>query len=170
MKEIVIGADGYIGSRLRELANAEGTSRKNPIYTEHHHLDLLNPGQYLPFGDIYYLCAGVNGFRACEGNPEAWRVNVDATLWLVRSVMAIKTDAFVVWISSSTVQWSDSAYARQKAHVEAALGLSSRVGIVRAGRVINENRDDLCRTLLHVGRGRVAGLTVWGSDEPPYKK
>jgi dTDP-4-dehydrorhamnose reductase len=147
-----------------EMSGAEGACRGNPLYHNHHLINLLDFTD-VPPADIVYICAGVNGALRCEGSPEAYRTNVDGTIRLVRAY----SSAFVVWISSSTVEWGNSQYARMKAQVEAVLLNNPNVGIVRAGRVLESNVDDLCTTLLKVGRGRIGHLTLWGAEET-YQK
>lgn len=170
-RELVIGADGFIGGRLRTLLGpqCEGTSRRNPTMHPFHHLDLLDfEVAKLPEATAVWICAGVNGAMACEGRAESYRVNVDAPIRLARHYRA--TGAFTVWISSTTVEWSNSAYARQKSLSEVALSSVPLVGIVRAGRVLHSNVDDLCQLLAKIGRERRAGVTLWGTDEQPYAK
>jgi hypothetical protein len=68
------------------------------------------------------------------------------------------------------VEWSNSAYARMKQVTEGILRVMPNVGIVRAGRVVNSNVEDLCKTLIDVGRGKITGVTLWGEDEKPYDR
>lgn len=169
MNELVIGADGFIGAALQRMSGARGTSRRNPtLLPNDYYLDLLNfTAQDLPPADIVYLCAGVNGAKSCEGNQESYRVNVDATIRIARHYK--ECGSFVVWISSTTVEWSATDYARQKALSEIGLSLLG-AGIVRAGRVLQSNVYGLCQTMLQVGRDGVQGVTLWGVDEKPYEK
>ncbi len=178
MKEIVIGASGFIGSHLAKLLrDAVLTSRKPSEWGAYAgpggsdaglrwRLDLLEFGA-LPSGDVVYLCAGINGQKRCEGNPQSHHVNVDATIRLAKHYVA--AGAFPVWISSRSIEWCYSAYSRQKAFTEAVL-TTMPVGIVRAGRVTPENVADLCATLIEVGHARKPGLTVWGTDDISYQK
>lgn len=169
MRELVIGVDGFIGSRLREMAGAEGTSRRNPTMHQFHYLDLLGFAEMaLPDAAVVYICAGVNGAMNCAGNRDSYRINVDATIRLAQHYSA--RGAFVVWISSTSVEWSAEAYARQKALAETALRMLPNVGIIRAGRVLKSNVDDLCNHMIAVGRSRIKGVTLWGTDERPYEK
>lgn len=165
----MVGADGFIGKRLLELTGGEGTSRGNPIYHHHHVLDLKEfNSDTLPDADVVYICAGVNGAKNCEGNQEAHRTNVDGTIKLAKHYVG--HGAFVVWVSSTTVEWANTSYARQKAMTETVLFNVPNVGIVRAGRVLHSNVDDLCNVLMKVGRDGIEGLTLWGTDEKPYDK
>lgn len=168
MTELVIGADGFIGQRLQQLSKAEGTSRRNPLFLPNSYyleLDRFSDGD-LPDADLIYLCAGINGAMKCEGNKDAFRVNVDST---IRIAQHYTPKSFLVWISSMSSEWANTAYARQKAYAECALRLMPNVGIVRAGRVTKDNLDDLCKTLIKVGREKIEGITLWGSDDT-YRK
>jgi dTDP-4-dehydrorhamnose reductase len=126
-------------------------------------LDLLAPPAAIAPADVVYLCAGVNGFQRCEQDRTAYRANVDGTLAV--AALARRAGAFLVWVSSDCVEWSASAYARQKSLVEVYLMAAGGAGIVRAARVTDANLDALCATLIRVGRGRLVGLTRWdGAD------
>lgn len=165
MSELVIGADGFIGSRLVEMCACVGTSRKPG--TKHLHFDLLE-STILPPADIVYICAGANGAKRCEGRQESYRENVDAPISIAQQVS--KYGGFTVWISSMSVEWLDGAYQRQKRTAEGVLRLIPNVAIVRAGRVTRDNLDDLCTHLIGVGRNKFAGLTRWGTDDISYAK
>lgn len=164
MKELVIGL-GFIGTRLREMTNAEGATRGNPIYHPHHVIDLLNvKPDTLPTADLVYITAGINGQAACEGNPKSWLTNCDGTISITREYT--RRGSWVVWLSSSTVEWASSAYARQKAFTESVL-LNMDCSIIRPGRVTKENLEDLCTTIINAGRNKWPGITRWG-EEAPY--
>lgn len=165
--ELVIGGDGFIGSCLVRLAYAVGTSRRKGRGEPH--LDLLAIDEAkLPEARIVYLCAGVNGAMACEGSPQAYRVNVDAPIRLAQHYT--RSGAFFVWISSTAVEWSGTAYARHKLTAETALRLLPGVGIVRPGRVLASNVEDLCWTMIGIGRHRREGITLWRTEEPGYAR
>lgn len=165
MKELVIGATGFIGAALMaKLPGAEGTARR-PGAT--HVLDLLGPID-LPAADVIYVCAGANGAKACEGNQEAFRVNVDAPIEIAREAQLFR--GHVVWISSMSVEWLSTAYQRQKLAAEGVLRLMPNVSVVRAGRVVKTNVDDLCDAMIAAGRSRRPGLVRWGNDELAYQK
>lgn len=176
MRELIFGADGFIGSHLvRLLPTALQTTRKRSEWGAYSGpgdsclrvtVDVLQ-AQSLPAADVVYLCFGVNGQKNCEGNPESHHVNVDATVRLAKHYVA--AGAFPVWISSRSLEWCYSAYSRQKAMAEAIL-TTMPVGIVRAGRVTPANVEDLCATLVSVGRSKQPGLTVWGTDDISYQK
>jgi hypothetical protein len=168
VRELVVGCQGYIGAKLMHLSGAEGASHGNPNYHPYHLVDLKYPlDPTPPQTEIAYICAGINGAQKCEGNAEAYRINVDGTVELAKHYTQQGT--FVVWISSRSLEWSTSAYARQKQIAEAML-YPLGVGIVRAGRVTADNVDDLCATLMEVGRGRIGGLTIWGTDDIAYSR
>lgn len=120
-----------------------------------------------PDGDVIYICAAINGQKRCEGNPESHHVNVDATIRIMKHYVA--RGAFPVWISSRSLEWSDSTYSRQKAMVE-CVAINLPVGIVRAGRITQENVVELCDVLIKVGKERSPGLRVWGTDDIAYKQ
>lgn len=165
MSELIIGSTGFIGSALhRVLPDAIGTSRKRGADK---YLDLLDITA-LPECEVCYLCAGANGAKRCEGSQDAFRVNVDAPISLAREVG--RSIGFLVYISSMSVEWQDGAYQRQKLAVECVLRAIPGVGIVRAGRVLKSNVDDLCDTLIRVGRERIDGVTRWGNDDIAYQK
>ena len=147
------------------MPGAAGTTRRRGKGTL---LDLRFPVR-VPDADVVYICAGANGAKACEGEQDSFLVNVDAPIDIARQVFA--RGGFTVWISSMSVEWfAGGAYQRQKLAAECVLRTMPSVGIVRAGRVTKDNVDDLCETLIRVGRNRVSGVTRWGSDEIAYQK
>lgn len=168
MSELIIGGAGFIGTAMRRLLpDARFTSRQH--IDERYALDLRNFGaDDVPACDVAYLCAGANGAKACEGSQDAFRANVDGPIELARIIGA--RGGFLVVISSMSVEWLDTAYQRQKLAAECVLRTLPAVGIVRAGRVVGANVDELCGTLIRVGRNRVAGVMRWGSDEIAYQK
>lgn len=160
MIEAVLGATGYIGRRLAAKApDALRLGRSD--------FDLAGPGK-LPYCGVLYLCAGANGAKACEGNQSSFVVNVDGPVYLAET-MALR-QGFMVFISSMSIEWMSAAYQRQKLAAETVLRAMPNVGIVRAGRVVDTNIDDLCDTLLMVGRNRIRGVTRWGNDDVAYRR
>lgn len=156
---MIIGL-GFIGKELQEILKYPALTRKE--------LDLLNfTVDQLPDAKEVYLCAGVNGGKACEGNSDAYKVNVDATIKIAKHYSA--KGSFVVWISSTMVEWSDCAYARQKALSEIALQTLPNVAVVRAGRVTKDNVKDLCLKMYEIASKKLEGLHLWG-EETPYQK
>ena len=166
MKHAVIGADGFIGANLaRRLPGAILTTRRGAYLDGRWSLDLADPGQ-LPDVRTVYLCAGVNGALTCARDPQgSWRVNVDGT---IRVAEAYRDRAFVVWLSSTTVEWGADHYARQKRTAETVLRAMPHVGIIRAGRVTQANVGALCDEMIRVAEARLAGVTPWNIDEQPY--
>lgn len=160
--ELIIGANGFIGAALhKKIPDAATTTREklNLLF-----LDIAPVG--IVDHDIVYLCAGTNGAKRCEGNQDAFRVNVDATVDLAR--LCASYHAFMVYIGSMSVEWSDGAYQRQKLAAETILRTMKNVGIVRAGRVLKSNVDELCDFMIEVGRAKEPGLFRWGSDDIAY--
>ena len=167
MREVIIGADGFIGSYLaKRLPDASMTTRRRQPLQGPWFFDLDEQGP-LPEADIAYLCAGVNGTLTCARDPQgSFRTNVDGTIYVAERYK----ESFVVWLSSTTVEWCSEAYAVQKRTVESVLRTMPHVGIVRAGRVTRDNIADLCETLIAVGRAGKSGVTVWNRDEKPYER
>lgn len=162
LSELIVGSSGKIGAALaRKIPEARTTTRKE--------LDLLKleeADSAIFDVDVIYLCAGANGAYRCEGKPESFTVNVDAPVAIAR--LADSYGAFLVYIGSQSVEWQDGAYPRQKLAAECQLSGLDHVAIVRAGRVLDSNVDDLCETMMRVGRDRIAGVTRWGSDDTTY--
>ena len=156
---MIIG-NGFIGKALSEILYSPILTRKD--------LDLLNfTKEQLPEAKQVFLCAGVNGAKACEGSSDAYKVNVDATIKIAKHYSS--KGSFLVWISSTMVEWSDCAYARQKALSEIALLTMPNVAVVRAGRVLKENVNDLCLTMYRIADTKSEGLHLWG-EETAYKR
>jgi len=167
MRELIIGQDGFIGRNLcRHLPEAMCTTRRNAAMERAHYFDLAKCGP-LPDAEIVYLCAGINGTLTCASDPQrSYRVNVDGTIYVAEHY---RDKAFVVWISSTTVEWLTEHYGRQKRVAESHLRTLPHVGMVRAGRVLQSNVDDLCKIMISVGRNRRRGIVIWGEDEQPYR-
>ena len=174
MRELIIGMDGFIGRSLhKHLPGALVTTRRSNRLETAHYFDLARPGP-LPEADVVYLCAGVNGTLTCAQDPQrSWRVNVDGTIHVAEHYLELHgqpfvRQPFVVWISSTTVEWLNEHYGRQKRTAESHLRAMPNVGIVRAGRVLGSNVDDLCRLMIDIGRDRRRGIVLWNEDEKPY--
>lgn len=166
MRELIVGMDGFIGRNLcKHLPEALKTTRRNQQLEIATYWDALNPTP-LPDADVVYICFGVNGGLTVAQNTQAsYRVNVDATIFVSDFY---GPDAFLVWIGSTTVEWMIEHYARQKQVTETYLRRMTNCGIVRAGRVLQSNVDDLCKTMIDIGRNRKRGVYLWGEDEKPY--
>lgn len=154
---LVIGADGYLGSRLlaavrRTHSDAPGTARRGGPGLAR--LDLADPdlaGLDTGGADCAAIAAAVTGMRACHDDPAGTRaVNVAGTLALARALAA--RGVRPLWFSSDMVfpgpgRWADgdrpspvNAYGEQKAEVESAfaeatggLGLVVRLSKVYGG-------------------------------------
>lgn len=172
MRELIIGATGYIGRALhRHLPDADVAARdvgslavraKRLVYP----FEMQHP---IPFADtdIVYLCAGVNGTGNCSMDIRgSYKTNVDGTIWVAE--WARDHGAFLVWVGSTTAMWLTEHYGMQKRIAEQYLRAMPNVGIVRAGRVLDSNVDDLCRLMIDIGRNKRRGLVLWQEDESPY--
>ena len=183
MRELIIGGDGRVGMALRRhLPAAEWTTRRRQgpqspqdevdqysramgTLPAKYHFDLLERGP-LPAADIVYICAGVNGALTCSQNAQiSYRTNVDGTIYVAEHY---RDKAFVVWVSSTTVEWQMEHYGHQKRITETVLRAMPHGGIVRAGRVLQPEIDDLCRMMIRVGRERDRNIVLWNEDEKPY--
>lgn len=159
--------DGFIGRNLcQHLPHAIKTTRRNSRLETAHYFDMVRSIP-LPGADVVYLCAGINGTLTCANDPQrSWRVNVDGTIRVAEHYVG---KAFVVWISSTTVEWLTEHYGRQKRAAECHLRTLPHVGIVRAGRVLQSNVDDLCKLMIDIGRNKKRGVVLWNEDEKPYQ-
>lgn len=167
MADLIIGGDGFIGRNLcRHLPNAAITTRRNGSLGQNaFYFDMEKRGP-LPDADIVYICAGVNGTLTCSQEPQrSYRVNVDGTIYIAEHY---RDRAFVVWISSTTVEWLTEHYGRQKHTAELYLRAMPHVGIVRAGRVMQSNVDELCTLMIRMGLGQEHQIVLWNEDERPY--
>lgn len=162
---LIVGGDGMIGGALFDECRKRGidavsTTRRFGLNDDDSVvLDLLVPQLYdcVPDVSVAYLCAGVVGYKHCEGNPAAWRTNVDGTIALGRRL--VRQGAFVVFMSSDAVEHlPHSAYGLQKAAVEGFLQSVTEPAIVRAGRVDREMLPDLCDMLIAIGEERRVGV------------
>ena len=170
MRELIIGMDGFIGRNLcRHIPDALKTTRCNASLDAPgvSYFDMLNPGP-LPDADVVYICTGVNGaLTVSQDTQRAYRVNVDGTIYVADYY---PQSTFIVWLGSTTCEWSTEHYGRQKQAAESYLRRLPNVGIIRAGRVLQSNVDDLCELMMDVGRNRKRGVRLWGEDEKPYQK
>ena len=115
------------------------------------------PPDQLMTADTAYLCAGVNGIRENEGNEISWRTNVDGTI----AVVKLLPGAFVVYLSSNAVEWSDTSYARQRAAVESFLHARGRAAIVRVQKVTKDNVAQFVLFLVKIGQKQRDGVYHW---------
>jgi dTDP-4-dehydrorhamnose reductase len=168
---LVVGSRGLVGSALcARLVERDikyiGTTRQTPGEREIH-CDLCSTSfedlrarlraRSPEFVDAVYLVAAMPKFAACEGSALAWHVNVDAPL-----AIAAERLGFAVFVSSDAVEnMGNTAYARQKAHVEAVLLGRGGAAIVRPGRVLPERVSELADLMIDVGLKRQPGVTRW---------
>ncbi len=99
---LVVGADGAIGAALALAGDMLGTSRRPG--SGWLPLDLAAPFDVaaLPDANTVFLCAGINGFAACDADPLlAARVNVQATLAI--GTHYLLRGAHVIFLSSTAV-------------------------------------------------------------------
>lgn len=174
---LVIGGNGLIGSAVRAELGRRGiehrcTTRRSrdpfddPLDLR---LDLLHLEEaQLPEASHVYLIAAITGFAVCEGNPEAWRANVDAPIAIARTYRDRTyrgrhfhgSPVGIVFVSSDAVEWSSSAYARQKAQAEAYMQ-SVDVAIVRPARVLPATAADFAGFLVDIALSSRPGVARW---------
>jgi hypothetical protein len=66
-----------------------------------------------------------------------------------------------VFVSSDYVEWGNTAYARQKAQVEAVLLGMGAHAIVRPSRITKETANEFAEFLAQVGEIRASGVFHW---------
>lgn len=172
-RALVVGGTGFVGAALVAELHRRGrqviaTSRRPaPLPPGEVFYDLADgQPEQLPVADTVYLVAAMPTFAACEGNPLAWRVNVDAPIAIARQFPG----AFVVFVSSDAVEWCGAtAYARQKAQVEGFM--HSRWGaIVRPNRILPQTVGAFAALLADVGESRNSGLHRWDAAKAQAKE
>jgi dTDP-4-dehydrorhamnose reductase len=164
MRALVVGGDGLIGAAVADVMRQRGfavvaTTRRGHVGGEWHWFDLMVPRFPLPAADVAVLCAGIAGFRECEGYSKSWRINVDGVLAAGRHLLDRGT--FVVYVSSTAVEWSDCAYARQRATVEVGLQAVEDLAIVRAEKVTAGNVSTFARWVAELADRRLPGVHHW---------
>ncbi len=166
MKFLVVGGDGVIGSAVvRRLTVYRGGTADLIITTrrstaDRYFLDLRDPppaDQY-PEHDIVFLCAGINGFLESAKNPDAWRVNVDGVMSVARQ--AARRGAFIAYVSTAAVEWSNEPYAWQRRSVEDRLDRFDPA-IFRPQRVTSGNSDEFAKFMIDIAWKRLPGLYRW---------
>lgn len=159
---LVVGSDGVLGTALmRILPDVKGTSRKPTALTLGRvWFDLGFDADLLPQCDVAYLCAGTKGFVNCEGNHAAFRSDVDGNIRVVKYLL--KLGAFVVFISSDAVEWSNSGYGRNRAYVEMAIVMIPNVAIIRPSGFGEHNVENLAKLCAEVGEKKLEGVHYWG--------
>lgn len=164
MKALVIGGDGMVGSALVGLLRERNcavvaTTRRRDIPEDRVFMDLAQPVHDLLPCEVVYIVAAVNGFEPCQGNSEAYRVNVDAPTEIAR--LAALRAVFPVFISSDCVEWCGATdYARHKAMAEIAVRLVGGA-VVRPCRIEPTRVRNLCEMLFDIGMRRAGGVYHW---------
>lgn len=172
MRALVVGGDGLIGAAVAKACREHGlavvatTRRPGEINSlARPYLDLERPPRHLPACDVAFLCAGIKGFRECEGNAQSWRVNVDGVLAVGRRLLRQMDVPFIVYVSTSAVEWLDTAYARQRAMVEGGLlamsDANDQVAIVRADKFTAETAPELAHRMIEIAHARADGIHHW---------
>ena len=158
---LIVGSDGMIGNALfveasvRQL-NPIGTTRRKDVTRYFLDIEHQETGE-LPKAKVAYILAGIVGYKNCEGNPHAYRVNVDGTIKIIKRLMAQGT--FIVFMSSDAVEHMlTTSYRLQKSLVEMFMQMSVGGAIVRSGRMERHMLPDLCDLLLDIGQKRMNGI------------
>lgn len=172
---LVIGSDGVVGTAIRKEfadhpefnAHVLATTRRGQRGPDSVFLNMLEPDAMSFWSqarlcrvELAFMCAGINGFKECEGQPESWRINVDGTLYVALRLIK-ERGVFVVYPSTQAVEWLGSAYARQRAQVEAALLATWQAAIVRIGRTTKGNGRACAEALVRHGLRRRPGTYYW---------
>ncbi|WP_415718804.1 sugar nucleotide-binding protein [Maridesulfovibrio sp.] len=104
MKILIIG-DGSLGNAIAMQARKSGhevvqTSRKNQRLF---HLDLKSEQKFtnIPEADWAVIAAGISGYKECDQDPDAYRVNLTRTIELCRTLIARGTK--ILFPSSTAV-------------------------------------------------------------------
>lgn len=106
-KLLVVGADGTIGSALVSALSQAGADVLGSSRRPDSRWLLLDMGvpvnaTLLPDAQAVFLCAGINGFAACDADPAlAARVNVEAMLAI--GTHYLQRAAHVIFLSSTAV-------------------------------------------------------------------
>ena len=162
LKCLVVGGDGFIGSKLVERLRSLGASvtattrRAVGVDKNSLRLDLASelelPSWTYPNGEVAFLCAGVTSIATCEAEPlTSRRINAVNTLTLARKLYA--SGMRIVFLSSNavfdghiakreegSVYCPSTEYGRQKVSVEQGLmafsGGVGSVAIIRLSKVL----------------------------------
>lgn len=111
---VVIGATGYIGSKLfsaaAQVGRVLGTS-SSAASSQHTHLDLAAPGDFVERNiraeDIVYITAAISAPDVCASNPEwARQINVVGTGDIIEQ--ALRVGARVIFFSTDAVYGDQS--------------------------------------------------------------
>lgn len=143
-KHLVIGGESFIG---RQIVNSLGCSWTSRRWATHHyqHFNVLN-GNPPEWADKVFMCAAVTGFAACESDPDAYRVNVDAPLRIARAMP--KTSKFI-FLSSEAVRTAlHTNYGLMKALAEQGLLAIGNTVAIRLPRVTQENSKEIVEKIV----------------------
>tara|TARA_B100000315_G_scaffold255777_1_gene300039 strand:+ start:127 stop:1044 length:918 start_codon:yes stop_codon:yes gene_type:complete len=137
---LVVGADGFLGSRLvsqliQQGHNVTGTTRRRgAVAPDRVFLDLNEPENFKISDNVecVFILAGITNYGHCETDPDAWKVNVEGIPYLASCFL--KAGVFVIFISTNSVFGGDQpwpgeddphhpkiAYSRQKSASEVAI-------------------------------------------------
>jgi len=119
---LIIGVDSSIGDALfRRLTDigqrVVGTTRRPHL--KHLFFDLAEPEKIddLPFARHIFICAGINGFKACEENIDlATKVNFISTCQIAKHFMML--GSHVIFFSSSSVFGSNTLFPMEDSMVD----------------------------------------------------
>lgn len=161
---LIVGRDSCIGAALVDRVKAQRVyeTTRRPTVGRYVYLNLAQPIPKLPEAEVAFLCAGIKGFKECN-DPLTWRVNVDGVLSVGKQLL--RRGVFVVYVSTGAVEWSDSAYARQRAMVEIGLQAMGDPAIVRAEKFDASNAADLAEKLIAIADTRISGIHHWPGHE-----
>ncbi len=169
--ELVVGADGTVGSELLRTIAANGRSVAGTTRR-------AGAANLLPFDlaavprcwngppiSVAYICAAITNMEACNRDPAGTaRVNVDGTLALAE--MLVRQGAYVIFLSSNQVfdgsrpqRTTDeptcpfNEYGRQKAETERRIRLLPNTAVLRLTKVVGGQVPVFEQWIASVGKG-----------------
>ena len=161
MKVTVIGAGGNIG---RNLVKALAAAGHEVIPATRKELDLLALPEWCPrslHGEAVYICAAMTRFIECEDHPEAYRINVDATVQIGRWFSKC------IYLSSEAVERGlHTNYGMHKALAEMGLRTVCDPTIARLGKVDAASMDSACGFLVSLLDAK-PGVHRWRASDRP---
>ncbi|WP_320007338.1 sugar nucleotide-binding protein [Maridesulfovibrio sp.] len=169
MKILIIG-DGSLGNAIAMQARKSGhevvqTSRKNQRLF---HLDLKSEQKFtnIPEADWAAIAAGISGYKECDQDPDAYRVNVTRTIELCRTLL---DRGVKILFPSSTAVFDGEApfpapesptspvteYGKQKVEVENFLRQQfGRAAIVRLSKILDRETPLIHNWLKDLAAGK----------------
>lgn len=165
---LLIGGYGLVGTAIREVlaANAASfipTTRREPP-PGWLHLDLAKPMAWqLPMATRVLLVAALPGFGPCEGNPLAYRINVDAPIEIAREMLSKQPTRppFITFMSTDAVEnLGLNAYARHKQIVECYMRTIG-AAIIRPSKITPDNVAEFARAAVAISDARRPGIYHW---------